>query len=294
VQVVTLTKIVVPALALVLPTFLAAQPPAVTTSPERLVNGSAFAVRVSPSAGEALPGWRSLGAELDGRRLTFERNADGTWSALGGVDFDAKPGPHPLVLGAVREDGAAETFTVPLEVAHETRPTSRLTVPKRFIEPNARTRARIERERALKASLLSASSPKSLFEGRFAPPLANATSEGYGMERLFNGKRQSVHYGLDYRAAKGTPVAAMNAGRVLLARDLFYEGRCVAIDHGHGLVTLYLHFSKLEVKEGDRVVRGQRLGLSGASGRVTGPHLHVAVRWQGLYLDPATLLALEP
>jgi murein DD-endopeptidase MepM/ murein hydrolase activator NlpD len=87
-------------------------------------------------------------------------------------------------------------------------------------------------------------------------------------------------------------VAAMNSGTVLLARFLYYEGNCVFLDHGQGLLTLYFHMSELKVKEGDTVKRGEILGLSGGTGRATGPHLHVAVRWQGTYLDPARLLQL--
>jgi murein DD-endopeptidase MepM/ murein hydrolase activator NlpD len=88
-------------------------------------------------------------------------------------------------------------------------------------------------------------------------------------------------------------VAALNRGTVLLARPLFFEGNCVVLDHGQGLLTLYLHLSEIRVKEGDHVERGEELGLSGATGRATGAHLHVAVRWQGVYLNPATLFALR-
>ena len=98
---------------------------------------------------------------------------------------------------------------------------------------------------------------------------------------------------MDYRAPMGTPVRASNAGTVVLARQLYYEGNCVIIDHGLGLYTLSMHFSRIEVKEGQHVSAGDRLGLSGATGRVTGPHLHWAVRWQGAYLDPAKLLRLN-
>jgi murein DD-endopeptidase MepM/ murein hydrolase activator NlpD len=98
---------------------------------------------------------------------------------------------------------------------------------------------------------------------------------------------------MDYRAAMGTPVRAGNSGVVVLARPLYYEGNCVIIDHGLGLFTLSMHFSHIDVKEGQRVVAGDKLGLSGATGRVTGPHLHWAVRWQGAYLDPAKLLHLD-
>ena len=101
------------------------------------------------------------------------------------------------------------------------------------------------------------------------------------------------HQGLDYRAAAGTPVAAMNSGRVVLARELFYEGGFVVIDHGQGLLTLYLHLSQIQATEGQMVKKGETVGLSGATGRVTGPHLHIGVRWQGVYLNPETLLTLD-
>ncbi|MFN0113040.1 MAG: M23 family metallopeptidase, partial [Blastocatellia bacterium] len=91
----------------------------------------------------------------------------------------------------------------------------------------------------------------------------------------------------------GTPVRAMNSGEVILARPMFYEGGLVVIDHGHGLLTMYLHLSEFKTKEGSRVGKGQVIGLSGATGRVTSEHLHVGVRWLGVYLDPATLLNLK-
>ena len=121
-----------------------------------------------------------------------------------------------------------------------------------------------------------------------------ATISGvFGTQRTFNGKVQSVHQGLDYAIPSGTPVAAVNSGTVLLARPLYFEGNCVVLDHGQGLLTLYMHLSEMKVKEGETIQRGQEIGLSGGSGRATGPHLHLAVRWQGIYLNPATLLRLN-
>jgi murein DD-endopeptidase MepM/ murein hydrolase activator NlpD len=98
---------------------------------------------------------------------------------------------------------------------------------------------------------------------------------------------------MDFRAATGTPVKAANSGTVVLARKLYYEGNCVVIDHGLGLYTISMHFSRIDVHEGQKVNQGDQLGLSGATGRVTGPHLHWAVRWQGAYLDPAKLLRMN-
>jgi murein DD-endopeptidase MepM/ murein hydrolase activator NlpD len=99
---------------------------------------------------------------------------------------------------------------------------------------------------------------------------------------------------LDFRVTTGTPVHASNAGTVILARPLYFEGNCVAVDHGQGLITLYFHLSEFKVKEGDKIDRGQVLALSGGTGRSTAPHLHFALRWQGEYLNPATLLKLTP
>ena len=122
----------------------------------------------------------------------------------------------------------------------------------------------------------------------------NAEISGvFGVERVFNGSVQSTHQGLDFRVPSGTEVAAVNSGRVILARPMFFEGNWVVIDHGQGLLTLYLHLSKFSVKEGDEVSKGQPIGLSGGTGRATGPHLHLAVRWQGVYLNPQVLLQIE-
>jgi murein DD-endopeptidase MepM/ murein hydrolase activator NlpD len=115
----------------------------------------------------------------------------------------------------------------------------------------------------------------------------------FGVERVFNGSVQSTHQGLDFRVPSGTSVAAVNRGRVILAQPLFFEGNCVVIDHGQGLLTLYLHLSKFSVKEGDEVKKGQEIGRSGGTGRATGPHLHLALRWQGVYLNPQVLLKLN-
>jgi murein DD-endopeptidase MepM/ murein hydrolase activator NlpD len=143
-----------------------------------------------------------------------------------------------------------------------------------------------------KALVNSASKP--LWSGNFLPPLRRAPeSDSFGNQRIFNGKLSSVHRGLDYRAKPRTPVAVINSGHVVLARPLYYEGGCVIVDHGMGLMSLYMHLSKIAVSVGSRVRRGQIIALSGATGRVTGPHLHVGLRWQGSFLDAAKLFQLH-
>jgi murein DD-endopeptidase MepM/ murein hydrolase activator NlpD len=118
-------------------------------------------------------------------------------------------------------------------------------------------------------------------------------TERFGTGRTINRVQQSVHYGLDFRADTGSPLGAMNNGNVVIAREMFYEGGFVVIDHGQGLLTLYMHLSEITVNVGDAVKKGQVVGLSGATGRVTAPHLHVGVRWQGIYVDPAMMFKLN-
>jgi murein DD-endopeptidase MepM/ murein hydrolase activator NlpD len=171
--------------------------------------------------------------------------------------------------------------------------TGKLTVPPKFVSPGPEALKQIEAEAKLKAKVFSESAPQPLWTGSFRAPVTAQATDSFGTRRMFNGKLASVHKGMDYRAAMGTPVRAGNSGVVVLARPLYYEGNCVVIDHGLGLFTLSMHFSRIDVKEGQHVSAGEPLGLSGATGRVTGPHLHWAVRWQGAYLDPAKLLRLD-
>ena len=165
-----------------------------------------------------------------------------------------------------------------------------MTVAKKFTEPSPEELERIQQDKTVKQDVFRHTDPKREWSGKFRAPVDARISDVFGTRRTFNGKVQSMHQGLDYAVPQGTPISATNAGTVLLASPLYFEGNCVVLDHGQGLLTLYLHMSEIKVKAGDRVKRGQELGLSGGTGRATGPHLHLAVRWQGVYLNPATLL----
>jgi murein DD-endopeptidase MepM/ murein hydrolase activator NlpD len=168
-----------------------------------------------------------------------------------------------------------------------------LAVPKKFTEPTPEQQQEIAEGVKIKQDYLNRVTPDREWDGRFAAPADAPISDVFGSQRIFNGVAQSPHLGLDFRVPSGTPIAAMNDGTVLLARPLYFEGNFVVLDHGQGLLTLYLHLSVIQVKEGEVVKRGQIIGLSGGTGRATGPHLHVAVRWQGTYLDPARLMQLR-
>ena len=259
--------------------------------PTRLVNGAPVLFQVKPSAK-----LQSLTGTWLGHNLTFSFDAHTkTWFALAGVTFETAPGKYPLELTA--EPATTKTpvtITRTFAVARAKYPQIKveLKVEKKFTEPSPEQQEQIAEGVKIKQDYLSRVTPTREWDGNFNAPADAAISDVYGSQRIFNGKAQRPHWGLDFRVPTGTPVAAMNAGTVLLARFLYFEGNCVVIDHGQGLLTLYFHLSEFKVKEGETVKRGQQIGLSGGTGRATGPHLHVAVRWQGTYLDPARLTQL--
>jgi len=165
-------------------------------------------------------------------------------------------------------------------------------VPPKFVQPPKEVQARIDEEIAIKRAVFKSSPPDRLWKGPFTAPANTRYTSSFGVRRVYNGKTQSTHQGLDYSAAIGTEIKASNAGRAAIVRDMYFEGGLIVIDHGESIFTMYMHLSEFLVKEGAAVEKGQRIGKSGASGRVTGPHLHFAVQWQGFYLEPSTLLHL--
>jgi murein DD-endopeptidase MepM/ murein hydrolase activator NlpD len=267
----------------------------VRAQPARLINGGPVLFQVKPPMRlESLHGtW--LGHEVS---FSFDA-ASKTWYALAGVSLETSPGTYSLELSGETPTGKAPgskiAFTRKFAVAAGKYPKIKvkLSVEGKFTEPDPEQQKQIAEGVQVKKDYLSRVTPEREWSGQFAAPANAAISDVFGSERIFNGKTSSPHLGLDFRVPSGTPVAAMNDGTVLLARPLYFEGNFVVIDHGQGLLTLYLHLSEFKVKEGDQVKRGQIIGLSGGTGRATGPHLHVAVRWQGTYLDPAQLILLH-
>lgn len=267
----------------------------VHAQPAGLVNGGPVLFQVkSPVPLESLNGaW--LGHEV---AFSFDA-ASKTWFALAGVSLETAPGTYVLELNG--ETRAGKRFSTKISfsrkfvVARARYPkiAVKLSVEGKFTEPSPEQQKQIEEGQQIKKDYLNRVTPDREWSGQFTAPANAEISDIFGSQRVFNGKIQSTHFGLDFRVPSGTPVAAMNDGTVLLARPLYFEGNFVVLDHGQGLLTLYLHLSEFKVKEGDRVKRGQVLGLSGGTGRATGPHLHVEVRWQGVRLDPALLMQLR-
>ena len=265
-----------------------AQSPAVALTPAVVVAGSPELIRVNASNASSLDG------EWLGRKLEFFRGSDGrAWFALAGVDVEAPVGPSTLEITIRDGKGAHSALSRTVEIHPAHYKTGALTVAPKFVSPGPEELKQIEADQQIKKTVFAVSNAEPLWSASFRAPVSAEPTDSFGTRRTFNGKLASIHKGMDFRAVTGTPVRAGNSGIVVLAQPLYYEGGCVVIDHGLGLYTISMHLSRIDVKEGQRVTTGDQLGLSGATGRVTGPHLHWAVRWQGAYLDPAKLLKLD-
>jgi murein DD-endopeptidase MepM/ murein hydrolase activator NlpD len=217
--------------------------------------------------------------------------ADGTWRALVGIDLDVKPGTYPVSVQADTTGAAART-TYELVVKSRVFRTRRLTVNEAFVTPPASEQARIDREAALLTGVWNASAPERLWTTPFVRPVPQEANSAFGTRSIFNGKPRNAHGGADFLSPAGTPIHAPNAGRIAVARDLYFSGNTVIIDHGLGLFSMLAHMSSIDVHEGDHVAAGQVLGRVGATGRVTGPHLHWAVRAGGARIDPLSVLSI--
>lgn len=215
---------------------------------------------------------------------------EGGSAAIIGIDLDRAPGTLPIRVEL--RGGGAEWAE--LEVRARQFPEERLTVPKTYVEPDPATLRRIAREQKRLAALWTRIGAAPLWNGAFAAPTEGPAGSPFGLRRFFNGEPRSPHAGIDFKAPEGAPVHAANRGRVVLAENLFFTGNTVVVDHGLGVFTVYVHLSRLGVRPGALVDKGQEIGKVGMTGRATGPHLHFAVRVGEARIDPAALLGIDP
>jgi hypothetical protein len=240
-----------------------------------------------------IPSWSAddMTASAFGRALHPFKADAGTWKVLVGIDLDTPAGKQIVTLGVSGPSGVVER-THTLTVAAKRFPTRRLTVDNRFVEPPPEVAARIQAEAELTAHVWNTPEPRRLWEGAFVRPVSEPSNSAFGSRSVFNGQPRNPHSGADFLSPAGTPVHAPNAGRIVIARDLYYSGNAVMLDHGLGLFSFFAHLSRIDVEEGSIVKTGQVLGLVGATGRVTGPHLHWTLRAEGARVDPLSLLAV--
>ena len=215
----------------------------------------------------------------------------GIYCGLVGIPLSTVPQKAVIELEWVDSRGR-HTARVAVSIVEGNYKKEALRVATRHIKPSPQNMRRIKNEKKDIRRIYASSSNTRLWYGSFNKPLASDITSAFGTHRLFNGQLQSYHRGTDFRAKAGTPVYASNFGIVRLAKNLFYSGNIVIVDHGKGIFTNYAHLSKIQVTAGQHVARGDQIGLSGATGRVSGPHLHWGVKINGSYVDPLQFLAV--
>jgi murein DD-endopeptidase MepM/ murein hydrolase activator NlpD len=217
-------------------------------------------------------------------------HAGGGWTTILGVDLDAKPGQHPATAVLTHNDGRVERREISVRVLAKKYPTTPLNVDDRFVELNKADLARSQRETKEIGAIYRRITTDPVPDEPFTVPIPGESGKNFGERRIFNGQPRAPHSGADLHATVGTPVHATNRGRVVLAKTLFFTGNTVILDHGLGIYSLYAHLSKIDVTQGELVKNGQVVGLAGATGRVTAPHLHWGMRVQGARVDPFSLV----
>ena len=216
----------------------------------------------------------------------------GGWQALIGMPVDTKDGALELAVRMV--SGAQELdLQGTLEIVPPEFRTSELKVSKKFVSPSKAQREWSKRDPiAFDAAFGQARGERQFLEN-FAWPRNGVVTAPFGDLRMFNGKKKSQHFGVDLNGAIGDEVYASNDGTVVMQRECFGSGNTVILFHGLGLYTAYFHLSRFDVKAGESVKKGQRLGLIGKTGRVTGPHLHWGAKISGRWVDARSVLSLD-
>lgn len=221
-------------------------------------------------------------------------NDGNRWLTVIGIDLDIELGEHRAETTVRYIDGSSEKVGEIIDVKPKEYRTTRLTVARKFVALSPESQARAAADSKEIGAVYRQLTPRKYWTEPFQSPIPGVTGgRNFGHRRVFNGEPRDPHSGADLKASTGTEILASNAGKVALTIDSFFNGNAVFVDHGLGVVTMYLHLSKISVKTGDMVKRGQLVGLAGATGRVTGPHLHWGVRILDARVDPFSLFELD-
>ncbi len=223
-------------------------------------------------------------AEYNGKPVMVI-NSQGRWYAVVGIPLDAAIGQQQITVTLADGSDVTQTFTVS-DKAYETQ---RLIIAdKRKVEPNEEEMQRITQEKVETDKALAHWGDALLTDNlQLDLPVEGRLSSAFGLRRFFNDQPRAPHSGLDIAAPEGTPIKAPANGRVILSGDFFFNGNGIYIDHGQGLVTMYCHMSRIDVKEGQELKRGEIIGAVGMTGRATGPHLHWGVSLNDARVNPS-------
>ncbi|MEK6705953.1 MAG: M23 family metallopeptidase [Bdellovibrionota bacterium] len=278
-----------------LPTILNDGIRAEVSSPQA-ANGSIVVVSVflpEKLRGDKVSGTLSgVGEEIKFPFFPVPERGEGSYDAILGIPYASKPGPAKIEVVVKVKGDADRMLLLPITVQDGNYPSEQLSVSQRYIEPSKQELKRILSDKKEVGAIYNVVTRRKQWSGPFVLPIKSEITSPFGKKRVFNGQLNSFHGGLDLKAPEGTPIYAPAGGKVVLAKDLFFSGNTVLIDHGYGVFTVYAHMSRIKVKKGRFVERGTLLGLSGKTGRVSGPHLH----WQAVIhkekVDPLGLTTL--
>ena len=235
--------------------------------------------------------WAQVEASLGKEKIYFYPGENNIFSALVGVDVEAKPSVAKLWIKFKSTGGAQRQTEIPLKIKAKSFHRESFNVPPSFDQMSPETLAEIRREQDAFARAFATTAPERYWDVPFLRPVSqDASASSFGSRRIINGVARAPHTGTDMSSAAGTEVVAANHGRVVLVGNFFFAGGSVVLDHGGGLFTMYFHLSEFKVEEGALVRKGDVLALSGATGRVTGPHLHWGVRLNNSRVYPLELL----
>ena len=257
----------------------------ITTRARSMRQGEVILVTVTPSRDVT-----TVEAGAFANPIVLWHGAGRTWQGLIGIPVDADTGRRDLVVHAGGDTADSLFVRVPLQVGRTSFAERKLTVDEEFADPPESQMDRILGEQDRLEKLFATTSPGRLWKGPWQLPVPGTPTSSFGRLTYLNGEKRGRHQGADFRAAAGTPIHAPNAGTVVLAEPLYFSGNTVILDHGDGLYSLFAHLSKTSVAVGAHVAQGALLGEVGATGRVTGPHLHWAVRLHNVSVDPLSLV----
>ncbi len=245
-------------------------------------------------AAKAMP---QVKGEWNGREMALwtEDGSGKTLHGLIGIDLEKPAGKYEWKISWKNKGGEELSCSESVSVRTGKFPTENLKVEKQFVEPDVEQQKRAKADQEKMKAIYDTVTPEKLWDGAFHVPLKDVTTGGnFGRRRVLNGQARSPHAGVDFPALKGTPVYAAQSGKVALAEELYYSGNTVVIDHGYGIYTLYAHLSEIDVKAGDAVKSEAEIGKVGATGRVTGPHLHWGLTVQHARVNAMQIVARQP
>jgi murein DD-endopeptidase MepM/ murein hydrolase activator NlpD len=259
--------------------------PEIIVSAKKIPQGGLAVISVE-ATGDGMPQVTWMGKKV----FLVADETRGLWEGFIAVDLRQKPGSYSVI---VKSPSSGQERRVRIEIEDKDYGVRRLTLPKEMVDLDSQTLKRVRKEAKTIRALWQAPASEAVWRGAFLKPLDGDVVGPFGRRSIINDQPRAPHSGVDFRAGSGTPVRAMNHGIVVLTEDRFFAGRSVVLDHGGGILSMYFHLEKILVQKDQFVEKGQVVGLVGATGRATGPHLHLGVRINGARVNPLGLMALS-